>query len=254
LVPRNLLLPDVVAEDLDAVLGVLNDFRPSVVVNAIGIVKQRAESADPIPVLRVNSLFPHHVYQGCQSIGARLIHLSTDCVFSGRKGNYAEDDEPDPVDLYGRTKLLGEVSGPGAITLRTSMIGPELGEGTGLVSWFLRQRGQSANLYSRAIFSGLTTHELSRVISRVVANRELEGLWNVASTPISKYELLEALNKRLASPLQLVDDPSLVIDRSLDGSRFRDRLDYTTPSWSDMLDELAGVLASREGPDSAQSP
>src|SRR6185503_15884533 len=104
----------------------LADFRPDAVVNAAGVVKQRGEAAEAIPSIEINALFPHRLAVACGELGAYLIHYSTDCVFSGRTGNYSESDMPDPVDLYGRSKLLGEVSGPGCLTLRTSMIGLQL--------------------------------------------------------------------------------------------------------------------------------
>lgn len=169
-----------------------------------------------------------------------MIHISTDCVFSGRRGRYTEQDAADATDLYGRTKHLGEVAGPGAVTLRTSIIGRELSAAQGLVEWFLAQRGTIPG-YSKAIFSGLTTAEFSRVILDVIERHpDLTGVYHVASAPISKQDLLERLNRALDRGLTIRPDASVAIDRSLDGSRFAAAAGYAAPAWDTMIEELAG--------------
>lgn len=221
---------------------VLDEFKPDAVVNAVGIVKQRPESEDAIVSIEVNALMPHRLAASCRKIGARLIHLSTDCVFSGEKGRYSEGDRPDPVDVYGRSKLLGEVTGEGALTLRTSMIGRGLYRKTGLVDWFLEQRGRVQG-YRNAIFSGLTTVALSRLIAMMIEKHpRASGLYHVSATPISKYELLTKLRERLQAKVEItpVDEPR--IDRSLDSTRFRRVFAYQPPTWEQMLDELAGEI------------
>jgi dTDP-4-dehydrorhamnose reductase len=228
------------ASQFDSVVRAVADARPQVVVNCIGIVKQRPEAKDPIASLTVNALFPHRLASLCRAAGARLVHVSTDCVFSGARGRYVESDAPDADDLYGRTKLLGEVQGPGNLTLRTSIIGRELATGQGLVEWFLAQPGPDVPGYARAIFSGLTTHELSRVVSMVVERFPgLEGLYHVAADPIAKADLLALLNEAFACghTIRPVDGPA--IDRSLDGSRFRAATGWSAPSWPDMVREMA---------------
>jgi dTDP-4-dehydrorhamnose reductase len=221
---------------------VLAAFRPEAVVNAIGIVKQRPESEEALASIEVNALLPHRLALACRSAGARLIHLSTDCVFSGAKGGYLEEDVPDPVDLYGRTKLLGEVTGEGALTLRTSMIGLGLHRKTSLVDWFLAQKGRVQG-YRKAIFSGLTTREIARVISLLVDNhREASGLYHLSAAPISKCDLLVKLRERLRAPVEIVPADEPRIDRSLDSTRFRRVFGWQPPSWDDMLDELAGEI------------
>ncbi len=221
---------------------VLQDFRPAAVVNAIGIVKQRPESEDAIVSIEVNSLLPHRLAVSCKTIGARLVHLSTDCVFSGDKGAYSETDRPDPLDVYGRSKLLGEVGGEGALTLRTSMIGLGLYRKTSLIDWFLEQRGRIQG-YRRAIFSGLTTRELSRVIALILERHpQASGLYHVSAAPISKYELLVKLRERLQTAVDIAPADEPRIDRSLDSTRFRRVFAYQPPSWDQMLDELAGEI------------
>jgi dTDP-4-dehydrorhamnose reductase len=219
---------------------IISQFKPAAVVNCIGIVKQRPEAEKAITSIEVNSLLPHRLAIACRAAGARLVQLSTDCVFSGEKGNYREEDRPDPLDVYGRSKLLGEVTGEGALTLRTSMIGLGLYRKTSLIDWFLAQKGKVQG-YRKAVFSGLTTRELSRVICMIVEKHpQASGLYHLSAAPINKYELLVKLRERLGKSVDIVavDEPR--IDRSLDSTRFRRVFAYQPPAWDAMLDELAG--------------
>ena len=219
---------------------VIAQFRPAAVVNCIGIVKQRPESEEAITSIEVNALLPHRLAIACRAVGARLIQLSTDCVFSGDKGSYREEDHPDPVDVYGRSKLLGEVAGEGALTLRTSMIGLGLYRKTSLVDWFLAQKGKAQG-YRKAVFSGLTTRELSRVIRMVLEKHpQASGLFHLSAAPINKYDLLVKLRERLGKSIEIVPVDEPHIDRSLDSTRFRRVFSYKPPEWDAMLDELAG--------------
>ena len=233
------LISGVRADQFDTVAQAIESVRPDVVVSCIGVVKQRGEAKDPIVSLTVNSLFPHRVAAFCASAGVRLIHISTDCVFAGRTGGYRESDETDATDLYGRTKQLGEVAGPGALTLRTSIIGRELATSQGLVEWFLSQKDRAPG-FTRAIFSGLTTIELSRVILQVIGRHaDLEGLYHVASNPINKYDLLVLMNRAFGRGLTIDPDDSVRIDRSLDGTRFNQAIGYQAPDWPTMIAEMA---------------
>jgi dTDP-4-dehydrorhamnose reductase len=187
----------------------------------------------------VNALLPHRLAIACRAAGARLVQLSTDCVFSGDKGAYREEDRPDPVDVYGRSKLLGEVTGEGALTLRTSMIGLGLNRKTSLVDWFLAQKGRVQG-YRKAIFSGLTTRELSRVIRMILEKHpQASGLYHLSAAPIDKYTLLTKLRERLGKSIEIVPVDEPRIDRSLDSTRFRRVFAYQPPEWEAMLDELA---------------
>ena len=217
--------------------------RPDVVFNAVGIVKQLEQAHDPVASLEINSLLPHRLAALCAAVGARLIHVSTDCVFSGRRGNYSESDDADPVDLYGRTKLLGEGAGPNAVTIRTSMIGREIRTSNGLVEWFLARRGQSVRGYTRAIYSGFTTLELARLLADIAERfPDLRGVWQASSEPISKYELLGLVNDAFGLGTTIEPDTNFVCDRSLDSSRFRSHTGYRPPSWP------ALVAAMRDDP------
>lgn len=228
------------ARRIESVERALDQHAPHAVVNTIGIVKQRAASLEAIPSIEVNALFPHRLALACERRGVRLIHMSTDCVFSGRKGGYGESDVPDPVDLYGRTKLLGELSEPQCVTLRTSIIGRELSRKMSLIEWYLSQKGAIRG-FDRAIYSGFTTSEMARVIEHVLCRHaDLSGLWHVASTPISKFDLLSRLNNLLGRDhdVAVERDTSFVCDRSLDGGAFAQRTGYRAPSWDAMLGEL----------------
>ena len=218
--------------------GVLTDFHPDVVVNAIGIVKQLPEANESIPSIEINALFPHRLALLCKNINARMIHLSTDCIFSGNEGNYKESDTSDPDDLYGRTKLLGEVNEKHCLTLRTSMIGLELSRKKNLLEWFLAQK-ETVQGYKRAIFSGFTTLELSRIIEDMILNfPDACGIYHVSSDPISKFDLLSLIKKGLKLPLEINPDESFTCDRSLDSNKFRQEFNYHPPSWEEMIDEL----------------
>ncbi|MBW3569605.1 MAG: SDR family oxidoreductase [Gemmatimonadetes bacterium] len=227
---------------LERMAEVFADFRPEAVVNAVGIVKQRASAHDAIPSLEINSLLPHRLSVLCRGAGARLVHVSTDCVFSGEEGMYRDDDPSDAKDLYGKSKYLGEVGDPGCITLRTSIIGPELARKTGLLEWFLAQTGTIRG-FRRAIFSGFTTAELARVIETLLVRHPgASGVYNVSTDPINKYDLLVGLRDRLGRDVEIVPDDDFHCDRSLDSSRFRAEFGYTPPSWDGLLDELAGEI------------
>lgn len=226
----------------DRLFPVLAQFRAEAIVNAVGIIKQRPDGLDVIPNLEINALLPHRVALACAAVGARMIHISTDCVFSGKRGQYREDDPPDPVDIYGHSKLLGEVTRPGVITLRTSIIGRSLYRKASLIDWFLRQSG-SIRGYRKAIFSGFTTQELARVIAMLLERqREAAGIYHLSSSAISKYDLLVRLRDKLGRKIEIAPDDEVRIDRSLDSSRFRAEFGYAPPSWDRMLDELAAEL------------
>lgn len=225
------ILNDVDVENYDSLVHAFAVVRPQVVVNCIGLVKQLASVDDPLRAIPLNSLLPHRLASLCFATGARLVHFSTDCVFSGAKGGYQETDFPDARDLYGRTKLLGEVDRPDTITLRTSIIGHELSGNRSLIGWFLAQEGP-VNGFSRVIFSGLPTVELSRVVRDVVLPRpELHGIYHVGSSPISKYELLHLVADVYGKTIEIVLDEQPITDRSLNTERFREATGYVAPTW-----------------------
>jgi dTDP-4-dehydrorhamnose reductase len=228
----------VTADDFETIERTVASIGPDTVVNCIGIVKQLDAAKDAITSIDVNSLFPHRLARLCRQSGTRLIHISTDCVFSGRAGSYSEVDIPDPVDLYGRSKLLGEVAEP-ALTIRTSIVGRELRGAHGLVEWFLGQKGQTVRGYRRAVFSGWSTHALAAALVEVGERHpDLSGLWHVAAAPIAKFDLLQLLRDAFALDVEVKPDDDFACDRSLDGSRFRTETGIVAPSWKAMVQEL----------------
>jgi len=230
--------PGVDARYIDSLHGALAEFRPHCVVNAVGIIKQRQTAKEIIPCIEINALFPHRLVHLCQIINARLIHLSTDCVFSGKKGNYREEDIADAGDLYGRSKLMGEIDQENCITLRTSMIGRELSRKTSLLEWFLAQKGTIRG-FRRAIFTGFTTIELSRIIEKIIIDKtNKSGMFHVSSDPISKYDLLSMIKKHLNLQIHIEPDDSFECDRSLVSKRFRKQFGYKPPTWEKMINEL----------------
>lgn len=233
-------LDNVDVRDFESVQRVVTTFHPDAIINATGIVKQRVEATHAIPSIEINALFPHRMAKLCAEIGVRFINMGTDCVFSGRKGNYTENDTPDAEDIYGRSKLLGEVGEPPCITLRTSIIGRELSRKSGLLEWFLAQQGRTIKGYRRAIFSGFTTAEMARIIELVLTMAgPTNGVFQVSSTAISKFDLLTRIRDRLKLDIRIEPDDELVCDRGLDSSRFRTCFGYQPPSWDTMIDELA---------------
>ncbi|KZC39342.1 MULTISPECIES: dTDP-4-dehydrorhamnose reductase family protein [Rhodanobacter] len=223
------------ADHFDSVTSAFAQAKPDTVINAVGLIKQLQSSKDPLSALPLNALFPHRLARLCAVAGARLIHISTDCVFTGAIGNYVEKDIPDAIDLYGRSKLLGEVDYPHAITLRTSIIGHELDSANGLIGWFLSQQ-ETIRGYTRAIFSGFPTVELARIIERHVLPRpECHGLYHVASSPISKYDLLQLTAAAYDKDIEMIPDDTLVIDRSLNADRFNKATGYQPPSWPELV-------------------
>lgn len=233
-----------VIEDL---LQVINDFKPQAVINCVGIIKQRKSAKEAIPSLEINSLFPHRLALICKAINARMIHMSTDCIFSGKKGGYTEDDVSDAEDLYGKSKYLGEVHDPHCLTIRSSIIGLELSRNAALIEWFLAQNGAIKG-FKRAIYSGLTTQEMSRLINRLLEQHpDLSGVWHVSSDPINKYDLLCMFSQMLGrTDVQIEPEEQFVCDRSLRSEYFKQKTNYQAPAWRQMLEELAEQVKMRK--------
>ena len=229
------LLTGIDVEHPDAIVRVFARVQPDVVVNCIGLVKQVADADDPLQAIPLNAMLPHRLAQLCQVGGGRLIHISTDCVFSGKTGMYTEEATPDATHLYGRSKLLGEVSAPHTITLRTSIIGTEQDSCRSLVGWFLSQTGPVQG-YRHAIFSGLPTVELATVIrDQVIPWPDLSGLYHVAAEAIDKDALLRLIAAAYGKDIVIEPSDEVVINRSLDASRFHEATGYTPPPWPELI-------------------
>jgi dTDP-4-dehydrorhamnose reductase len=225
------------AEQITSVEKAINARKPDVVINCIGVVKPLSNSGDRLSSVHVNSLFPHQLYRICLNNDIRLIHISTDCVFSGKTGNYRETDISDAGDIYGKTKFLGEITGKDCLTIRTSLIGRELAASNNLIEWFLSTRGKTIKGYTNAIFSGFTTICFAGIISKIIAaERDLEGLYHIGSEPVSKYKLLSLIRDKMKLNIEIEEYPDFRCDRSLDSSVFRAKTGFTPPSWEEMID------------------
>jgi dTDP-4-dehydrorhamnose reductase len=229
------LIAGVDVEQTDHLVKLLDQLRPDVVVNCAGLTKHKPEADDPLVSIPINTLMPHRLAGLCKLVGARLIHISTDCVFSGAKGCYVEDDFADARDVYGKSKALGELHYPHTVTLRTSTIGHELQSQYGLLDWFLAQEGHCKG-YTRAIFSGLPTVVFAQIIrDLVIPNLALSGLYHVAAKPINKFELLKLIADVYGKTIDIVPEDKLVVNRSLDAKRFQLATGYIAPEWPELI-------------------
>jgi dTDP-4-dehydrorhamnose reductase len=227
------------AMDLPGLQNVLEREKSDFIINCIGIVKQRDEGRMAVPSITINALLPHLLAEWAAQWGGRVIHFSTDCVFSGKKGHYTEDDLSDAEDLYGKSKYLGEVATANAVTLRTSIIGRELSQFKSLLEWFLAQKGKKVKGFRRVIYSGVTTNYLSEIVGHIISEHSgLSGLYQVTAPPISKYDLLCRLREAYALDVEIVPDDSEASDRSMMGNRFRRMTGFSEPSWDELIAQL----------------
>lgn len=225
-------------DNFDTVIRALASIQPDIVINCIGLIKQTALANDPLSAITVNAQLPHRLSLVCKTAGARLIHFSTDCVFDGIKGGYTEQDIPSSSDLYGQTKLLGELTYPHCLTIRTSIIGHELKGYLSLVEWFLRQKKTKG--YANAIFSGLPTIEIARVVKDYILHDDtLCGVYHLSAAAISKYDLLNLINKCYSSEIQIERFDDFFIDRSLDSTAFFEKTGYKAPSWDELVRSMS---------------
>lgn len=232
------LVTGIDAGNHDALVKLFAELRPDVVINCVGLTKHLPGAEEHLVAIPINTLMPHRLAGLCDLIGARLIHVSTDCVFSGKKGNYTEDDPADATDVYGKSKFLGEVSYPHAITLRTSTIGHELQSAHGLLEWFLSQQVQCKG-FAHAVFSGLPSIVFARLIRDVVIPRpDLHGLYHVAGRPIAKYDLLKLIAEAYGKQIEIVRDNVFTIDRSLNADRFQAATGYVAPDWPELIKSM----------------
>jgi len=236
------LVEGIDAMNFESLAALVKKEKPFAVVNCVGLIKQHREAENRLLAIALNSYLPHRLDALCADEGARLVHFSTDCVFSGHKGQYRESDLSDAEDVYGRSKYLGETEGPAgdAVTLRSSIIGRELiGPKHGLFEWFLGQRGKRIGGFTKAIYTGFTTIEMARIVAKVLAaQKPLRGVYQVASAPISKFDLLALLREIGGYPVEIDANREFACDRSLVMNRFTDETGYVAPAWKPMLEEM----------------
>jgi dTDP-4-dehydrorhamnose reductase len=229
--------------DLLALKQLLEKEKPDSLINCIGIVKQRNEGKMAIPSITINSLLPHLLAEWAAEWSGRVFHFSTDCVFSGKKGNYSEDDPSDAEDLYGKSKYLGEATVPNALTLRTSIIGRELTHFKSLLDWFLAQKGKKVKGFKRVLYSGVTTNHIAELVGKIIGDYpKLSGLYQVTAPAITKHDLLTRIRDAYKLDVEIIPDDSEISDRSMNGERFRKATGYKEPSWDDLVAKLAKDL------------
>ena len=216
----------------------IKNIKPDYVINCLGVIKQKINKTKPETTLFINSYLPHLIDQLSSKHNFKLIHFSTDCVFDGNDGLYKENDIPLPQDFYGISKLLGELKTKNTLTIRTSIIGHELESTYSLVNWFLSSKN-SVKGFTNAIYSGFPSVELARIIHKfIIPNKSISGIYNLSSNPISKYELLKIISKQYKHEIDIVKDNKIVIDRSLDATRFNMRTKYVCPSWPKLIEDM----------------
>lgn len=234
---RNKLTDDSLILDItdnQAVESLIWDERPDYIINCIGILLKGSKEY-PDNAIYINAYFPHALKRISDKIGSKLIHISTDCVFSGKKGHYTESDFRDADDIYGRSKALGEIINSKDLTIRTSIIGPELKkDGEGLFHWFMNQQGTITG-YKNAIWGGVTTLELAKAIDYAIEN-DVAGLVQLSNgMEISKYDLLNMINTIWSKNKHIYPYENIYINKSIAKS---DIFDYSVPSYNEMLSQL----------------
>ncbi len=236
---KSAIIPNIDIQKISQVEAVIEKVNPDIVINCIGIIKSLESKYSKLLNIWVNSLFPHQLYEICRQKKSRLIHISTDCVFSGKKGNYREEDISDAEDIYGRTKYLGEIDITGALTIRTSLIGRELETSNNLVEWFLSNQRGKIQGYTHAIFSGFPTIYFAHIIADIIVKHlDLSGIYHISSEPISKFKLLSLIQDKLKLDIEIEEYPDFYCDRSLDSSLYRNKTGFRPDSWEMMIDEF----------------
>ena len=241
-----IFLEGIDVNNFDNIITVIKEYPISFIINCVGIIKQNKYSYDTKSMYLINSVFPNKLSIIADLLNIKLIHISTDCVFSGKKGNYKESDELDAQDIYGISKAIGEVNSRNCLTLRTSIIGHELNGKKSLLEWFLSQNN-SINGYKNAIFSGFTNLELSKIIIKVIRSfPDLEGLYNLSANPINKYDLLKLIAEEYELNTKIIPYDEFKIDRSLDSSKFINLTNIKIKQWKVMIKELHDFYQSTD--------
>ena len=225
--------------DANSVKNLIQAFKPDYVINCVGVIKQKLGPSSYLDCIEINSAVPHRLSSICEENGSRLIHFSTDCVFSCKPGVKDLLTPPDPQDLYGRSKLLGELDHDNSLTLRTSIVGRQISGAESLFEWLLSQKGKSISGYTHALYTGVTTKTLAKIVQQLIeSDTNLHGVWQVASSEISKYELLQLVNEKLNLGITIQKNADFECDRRLDGSEFTRRTSISVPSWNTMIEEF----------------
>ena len=218
---------------------IITDINPEIIINCIGVTKFHGDYDNIKNTKFINTKLPIYLSNFCLKKKIFFLHISTDCVFLGNKGNYSDLSKKDAKDLYGLTKNKGEVKNKFSSTIRTSFIGPEKNSNKSLFSWFLGQKNQ-VNGFSQAFFSGLTSVELSKIIYKyfILKNDFYNQIINIGGKKISKYHLLKIIKIIFNKRIKIKNYSKFKIDRSLNSSKFRKLSNYKLPTWVYLIKEL----------------
>lgn len=235
----NKIFDGVDVNDFKNVETILNQLKPDVILNCIGITLRKKEINDLMACIDINSLFPHKLKAWVQNNGAHLIHFSTDCVFNGKNDFYNELSSPSANDTYGKTKYLGEVIGEHCLTIRGSMIGRELYGKSELLEWALSQSGKTILGYKNVSYSGVTTSTMADLIEKIILSGTLlTGLWHVSSMPISKFDLLVKINNAFNLKMKINEESDHCSKKNLNSDKIKKQLGFVCPSWDEMITQL----------------
>lgn len=221
-------------------LNQLNLINPDVIINACGITIRRGIDALKSNSIILNSALPHFLNEWVVANNKRLIHFSTDCVFTGAKGDYLDNDNKDAYDLYGSTKSMGEViDSKYAITLRGSMIGSELENKTELFEWFLKQKNKTIKGFNKVIYSGITTTKMAEIVIKLIDQHpNLSGIYNISSKPILKFDLLKLWNDFFDINANIEIDNSYISNKNLISDNFYRKISVEQPNWVELSSQL----------------
>ena len=233
----NKIFSNIRIENDKEIVKIIKKIKPNIVINCAAVVKKYIDLYSIKKIFEINSKFPKKLEHLTSMYNFKLIHISTDCVFDGKHGNYSEDDIPNPQDIYGLSKYFGEVKSDNCLTIRTSVIGPELKKSQGLYEWFMKQNGKIKG-YKKFIFSGLTSFELSKIIISNLSNFKLGSIVHISSKPINKFELLKKFKKTFSKKdLVIKECNKIKINRSLI-SNFQKKNNIKISSWNKMLSDM----------------
>jgi len=235
---KDKIYTNVYAGDINIFSFILKNLEPEYVINCIGVHRQSDAIKNPIISIKINSLVPHLFAEECEKLGCKFIHFSTDYVFNGKKGMYVEKDIPNPEEIYGKSKLLGEISNKkNSLTIRSSIIGHELGTSLSLVEWFLNQKNK-VNGHKNFYTTSITTIEMANIIENYVFYNNLNGIMHISSEPINKFDILTKISNIYNKPIEIIPDENFICNSTLDSSLFKKLTGYSAPSWDIMLNNM----------------
>ena len=236
IIKGKMVLHNLITDSLDLLL---DSTTPDIIINCAGITTRRGVEDNIVNTGLLNSELPHKLDSWANLNSKKLIHFSTDCVFSGNRGNYLDNDFADADDIYGKSKALGEVDSPNTLTLRCSMIGRELYNFTELFEWLLKNKNKKIEGYSNTFYSGITTVRMGIILNQILKkNLNLSGIYNISSTPISKFDLLIKLSNAFNLNVEVKQNTNNKSNKVLISEKFTEITGIYPPNWDDLISEF----------------